>query len=125
MMRGMTPPPAPTAPTATPRERAEAIVAGLPLADRIRLVSGRDFWTTEEIEGLVPSVMLTDGPHGLRKQAGDSDHVGLNDSVPATCFPVAATLACTWDPAPARGGRGRAGSRGPGARTWRSCSAPG
>ncbi len=44
-------------------------------------------------------MMLTDGPHGLRKQAGDSDHVGLNDSVPATCFPVAASLACTWDPA--------------------------
>ena len=44
-------------------------------------------------------MMLTDGPHGLRKQAGDADHVGLNDSVPATCFPVAATLACTWDPA--------------------------
>ncbi|HYN56427.1 MAG TPA: glycoside hydrolase family 3 C-terminal domain-containing protein [Motilibacterales bacterium] len=90
--------PAPS-PSATPGERAEAIVAGLPLADRIRLVSGRDFWTTEEVEGLVPSVMLTDGPHGLRKQAGDSDHVGLNDSVPATCFPVAATLAATWDPA--------------------------
>ena len=44
-------------------------------------------------------MMLTDGPHGLRKQAGDADHVGLNDSVPATCFPVAAALACTWDPA--------------------------
>jgi beta-glucosidase len=42
--------------------------------------------------------MLTDGPHGLRKQAGDADHVGLHDAVPATCFPVAATLACTWDP---------------------------
>ena len=86
-------------PTTSPRERAEAIVASLPLVDRIRLLSGRDFWNTEEIEGLVGSMMLTDGPHGLRKQAGDSDHVGLNDSVPATCFPVAATLACTWDPA--------------------------
>ncbi len=83
----------------SPRERAEAIVATLPLADRIRLLSGRDFWNTEAVEGLVPSVMLTDGPHGLRKQAGDADHVGLNDAVPATCFPVAATLACTWDPA--------------------------
>jgi len=82
----------------SPRERAEAIVADLALADRIRLLSGRDFWTTEAIEGLVPSVMLTDGPHGLRRQAGDADHLGLNDAVPATCFPVAATLACTWDP---------------------------
>ncbi len=86
-------------PHGTPRERAQAIVATLPLADRIRLLSGRDFWTTEAVEGVVPSVMLTDGPHGLRKQAGDADHVGLNDAVPATCFPVAATLACTWDPA--------------------------
>jgi beta-glucosidase len=87
-------------PTAqSPRERAGAIVATLPLSDRIRLLSGRDFWNTEAVEGQVPSVMLTDGPHGLRKQAGDADHVGLHDAVPATCFPVAATLACTWDPA--------------------------
>ena len=102
MIRDMTTPPThedPRPTTTSPRERAETIVADLPLADRIRLVSGRDFWTTEAIEGLVPSVMLTDGPHGLRKQAGGSDHIGLNDAVPATCFPVAATLACTWDPA--------------------------
>ncbi len=102
MMHGMTPTPG-DAPSGSPTDslsaRAEVIVAGLPLADRIRLLSGRDFWTTEEVEGLVPSVMLTDGPHGLRKQAGDSDHVGLHDSVPATCFPVAATLACSWDAA--------------------------
>jgi beta-glucosidase len=102
MIRDMTPRPAhehadPT--SRSLRQRAEAIVAGLPVADRIRLVSGRDFWTTEEIEGVVASVMLTDGPHGLRKQAGDADHLGLNDAVPATCFPVAATLACAWDPA--------------------------
>lgn len=102
MMQGMDPTPSEVvadSPNRSPRERAVAIVAGLPVADRIRLVSGRDFWTTEAIEGLVPSVMLTDGPHGLRKQAGDSDHVGLHDALPATCFPVAATLACTWDAA--------------------------
>ena len=86
-------------PASGPRERAQEIVATLPLADRIRLLSGRDFWNTEAVEGVVASMMLTDGPHGLRKQAGDADHVGLNDSVPATCFPVAAALACTWDPA--------------------------
>ena len=94
----MTTPPA-EVPARTLRERAETIVAGLPLVDRIRLLSGRDFWNTEAVEGLVGSMMLTDGPHGLRKQAGDADHVGLNDSVPATCFPVAVSLACTWDPA--------------------------
>ncbi len=68
------------------------------MAQRITLVSGRDFWTTQPIDGIVPSVMLTDGPHGLRKQVGASDHVGLADSLPATCFPTAAGLAATWDP---------------------------
>ena len=43
--------------------------------------------------------MLTDGPHGLRKQAGSADHLGLNNSVPATCFPAACTTACSFDPA--------------------------
>ena len=44
------------------------------------------------------SFMVTDGPHGLRKQAGESDHLGLNASVPATCFPTAAATACSFDP---------------------------
>ena len=79
------------------RERAAGIVAGLPVAERIRLVSGRGYWTTEEVVGRAPSVMLCDGPHGLRKQLGTSDHVGRSASVPATCFPTAATLACSWD----------------------------
>lgn len=82
--------------TMTTRQRAEQIVTALPLTDRIRLVSGRDFWHTAAAPG-VPSVMLTDGPHGLRKQGGPADHVGLADAVPATCFPVAATLASSWD----------------------------
>jgi beta-glucosidase len=80
------------------RERAEQIVAGLPLADRIRLVSGRDNWRTEEVPGAVPSAMLADGPHGVRKELDSGGQVGMPDSVPATCFPPAATLACTWDP---------------------------
>ena len=77
-------------------ERAATIVAGLPLADRIRLVSGRDFWTTEAVPGQAPSVMLADGPHGLRKQVAQADQAGPSDTAPATCFPTAATLACTW-----------------------------
>ncbi len=64
--------------------------------DRIRLVSGRDFWNTEPGED-APSFMLTDGPHGLRKQLGSSDHIGLGESVPATCFPPAAGLGASWD----------------------------
>jgi beta-glucosidase len=79
------------------RARAVRIVAGLPRDERIQLLSGRDFWTTHEVPG-AGSFMLTDGPHGLRKQAGETDHVGIESSVPATCFPVAAALASSWDP---------------------------
>ena len=88
----------PDAPVSTDiQERAAQIVAGLPVAARIRLVSGHGFWTTEEVVGRAPSVMLCDGPHGLRKQLGSPDHVGRSNSVPATCFPPAVTLACSWD----------------------------
>ncbi len=88
----------PALPTPQERDRAAAIVAGLPLQARIALVSGRDVWTTEEVPG-VASITLTDGPHGLRKQVTGTDHLGLADSEPATCFPPAVTLASSWDPA--------------------------
>ena len=66
----------------------------------IALTGGSDFWHTHAVpEAGLPEVMLTDGPHGVRKQAGSSDHVGINDSVPATCFPPAVGLATTWNPA--------------------------
>ncbi|MGB3730409.1 glycoside hydrolase family 3 C-terminal domain-containing protein [Microbacterium sp.] len=73
------------------------IVAALSTAEKASLTSGADFWTTKAV-GEIPSIMLTDGPHGLRKQSGDSDHLGLNDSVPATCFPPATALGSTFDP---------------------------
>jgi len=75
---------------------AAKIVAGLSLDDKIRLLSGKDLWTTESVAG-VPSVMLTDGPHGLRKQIAHGDTFELSSSVPATCFPTAAALGSTWD----------------------------
>ena len=72
----------------------------LPITARIALTGGSDFWHSTPIpEADLPAVMLTDGPHGVRKQAGGTDHVGLNDSVPATCFPPAVGLASTWNPA--------------------------
>jgi beta-glucosidase len=77
--------------------RAALLVAGLTVDECLVLVRGKDFWNSADLDGRVPSVMLTDGPHGLRKQSGAADHVGLSDSVPATCFPVAAALAATWD----------------------------
>ncbi|MFT4213405.1 MAG: glycoside hydrolase family 3 C-terminal domain-containing protein [Microbacterium sp.] len=68
--------------------------------EKAALTSGADFWTTKGIERVgIPSVMLTDGPHGLRKQAGASDHLGLAGSIPATCFPPAVGLGSSWDAA--------------------------
>ncbi len=77
--------------------RAADITAGLTRAQKIAMVSGADFWHTKSLDDRVPAIMLTDGPHGLRKQTGSGDHVGLTDSVPATCFPTAVTLGSTWD----------------------------
>ena len=63
-------------------------------------MSGANFWNTKGVERLgIPGMMLTDGPHGLRKQGGKADHLGLNKSIPATCYPSAAGLANTWDEA--------------------------
>ncbi len=63
-------------------------------------LSGADVFKTYGFrEAGIPSIWLSDGPHGLRKQSGESDHLGLNPSEPATCFPTAATMACSWDEA--------------------------
>lgn len=76
----------------------KALVAEMTLEEKAGLLSGADFWNTKAVERLgIPSMMLTDGPHGLRKQAGASDHLGIMDAIPATCFPSAAGLACSWD----------------------------
>lgn len=70
----------------------------LTLEEKASLTSGRDFWTTKPIDRVgVPSIMMTDGPHGLRKQSGATDHLGLANSVPATCFPPAVGLGSSWD----------------------------
>ena len=74
------------------------IVSKLSLDEKISLLSGADFWHTVSIDRLnIPSIMMADGPHGLRKQKEDADHMGINQSYPATCFPTLATLACSWD----------------------------
>jgi beta-glucosidase len=72
-------------------------LSGLTLAEKASLSSGADFWTTKAV-GDVPSLVLTDGPHGVRRQAGATDHLGLAESLPATCFPPAVGLAQSWDP---------------------------
>jgi beta-glucosidase len=84
--------------SADARPDAAAIVPQLTLEEKASLCSGRDFWTTEPIERLgVPSVLVTDGPHGVRLQEGATDHLGISGSVAATCFPTASALAATWD----------------------------
>ncbi|WP_299570252.1 glycoside hydrolase family 3 C-terminal domain-containing protein [uncultured Williamsia sp.] len=67
-----------------------------PTDPRVALTRGADFWSTEAV-GDVPSLVLTDGPHGVRRQRGDADHLGIADSEPATCFPPAVGLAQSWD----------------------------
>ena len=80
--------------------RAAEIVSTLTVAERIALVSGSDMWHLEAIDSAdIPPFMLTDGPHGIRKASGEGAGVDLATSVPATCFPPAATLASSWDPA--------------------------
>src|SRR5690349_15023867 len=82
----------------TNRLDVPAVLAALSLEEKAALLDGSDFWHTQPVERLgVPAVMVTDGPHGLRKQAEESDHLGLIASVPATCFPPAAGLASSWD----------------------------
>lgn len=80
-------------------KEAARLVAEMSLEEKAALTSGLDFWHTKGCERLsLAPMMMTDGPHGLRKQAASADHLGLNESVPATCFPTAATLGSSWDP---------------------------
>ncbi len=75
------------------------IIAKLSIEQKCALLSGKNTWQTQYYpkQG-VPAIWLSDGPNGLRKQAGAADHLGLNPSEPATCFPTAATIANSWDP---------------------------
>ena len=73
------------------------IIRAMTLEQKCAMLSGADTFRTRQLAG-VPAIWLSDGPHGLRKQAGPSDHLGLNPSEKATCFPTAATVANSWDP---------------------------
>lgn len=80
-------------------EEVKEILSKLTLEEKAGLCSGSDFWHLKSVERLgLSKIMVTDGPHGLRKQYGASDHVGLQNSVPATCFPTAVTTASSWNP---------------------------
>ncbi len=74
------------------------ILDELTLEEKASLCSGDDFWHTKAVERLgIPSIVVADGPHGLRKQNEEQDHMGMGNSVPATCFPTASATACSWD----------------------------
>lgn len=80
--------------------RYQQTIKRMTLAEKCGLLSGKDVWHTRALAHLgIPSITLSDGPSGLRKQAGEGDHLGLNASTQATCFPSAATLANGWDEA--------------------------
>lgn len=75
------------------------IINSLDLEQKCALLSGGTVFTTRALPGKgIPAITLSDGPNGVRKQAGAADHLGLNPSVPATCFPTSATVANSWDP---------------------------
>lgn len=73
-------------------------IKSLTLEQKAALLQGASVWTTHSVKNAeIPSIFLADGPVGLRKQAGSADHLGLNASIPATCFPTAATMANSWN----------------------------
>lgn len=80
------------------KRKFQDIIDKMTLKEKASLISGKDFWQSVNIDHLnIPSAFLSDGPHGVRRQAAAADHLGLNASIPATCFPTAATMANSWD----------------------------
>ena len=81
-------------------QNTELLLKELTLEEKCALLSGAETFKTRGMpQHGIPQIWLSDGPHGLRKQAGESDHLGLNPSVPATCFPTASAVANSWDSA--------------------------
>jgi beta-glucosidase len=80
------------------KRNIKQLISEMTLEEKASLCSGLNFWRLKGVERLgIPSIMVTDGPHGLRKQGGSGDHLGIYQSVPATCFPSAVGLASTWN----------------------------
>lgn len=79
--------------------KMKEVIAKMTLEDKIRLCSGASFWESEKMEQYgIPSFFMSDGPHGLRTQKGESDHLGINQSEKSTCFPTASASASSWNP---------------------------
>lgn len=83
--------------------KIKELISQMTIEEKASLCSGRDFWYTKEIERLgIPSVMVSDGPHGLRKQENEADHLGLNGSIKAVCFPAGCAMAASFSREAAR-----------------------
>ncbi|MBO7664208.1 MAG: glycoside hydrolase family 3 C-terminal domain-containing protein [Clostridia bacterium] len=81
------------------KKEIQNLVAQMTLEEKAGLLSGLDFWHTKPVERLdIPATMVSDGPHGLRKQDQEADHLGINDSIKAVCFPAASATAASFDP---------------------------
>lgn len=79
-------------------DKIKEIIKQMTLEEKASLCSGEDFWHTKAIERLgIPAVMVTDGPHGLRKQDMESDHLGINNSIKAVCFPAGCATAASFN----------------------------
>jgi len=80
-------------------DKIKEVITKMTLEDKIKLCSGASFWESEKMEQYgIPSFFMSDGPHGLRTQKGESDHLGINKSEKATCFPTASASASSWNP---------------------------
>jgi beta-glucosidase len=88
----------PTAAVSDGQFDVPGLVAQLTLAEKVSFCLGSDFWHTAGVERLgIPKLMVSDGPHGLRAQMEEADHLGLSGSVPATCFPTASAIGSSWN----------------------------
>ncbi|MCR5338512.1 MAG: glycoside hydrolase family 3 C-terminal domain-containing protein [Lachnospiraceae bacterium] len=80
------------------RRKIKEIVGNMTLEEKAGLCSGADFWHTKKVERLdIPDSMVADGPHGIRKQDLEGDHLGINDSIVAVCFPAGCATAASFD----------------------------
>lgn len=80
------------------KEKIRELISQMTLKEKAGLCSGADFWHTKAVERIgIPSVAVSDGPHGLRKQDDEADHLGLNESIKAVCFPAGCALASSFD----------------------------
>lgn len=76
----------------------QSILDAMTLEEKANFVSGRDFWKTQDLPRLgIPAVMMCDGPNGLRKQNGEADHLGINESIETVCYPTASAVASSFD----------------------------